>query len=787
MRRAHNHPTWWARAALLVLAVAVPAQAGHESPFDPSYYPHEIRIETMTPAAAAGPLAHASIQAFVGGDPYADGPVPANVTPVESLDAYVVLTANPKRLKDRDARCAATRRVAAAIESQMARKARPGAFVFAPYPVTPYHADYLAHADLAAAARRQFSVPAGAGLEGLPVAVSGTTAAALLGRAADPTGGAAAWDVRVETVPVRDLLGPHTTGFVGWIGPPWLEEGWFDAYLLMSAGVTDRGTRSEVERIYGRLTDGGSGQSEADTVGLQRRLVSLLQSGCERAVVGYTTRREYYSSAYSPGVENIGFDAYDGFDSGIFVRTAKLKDFPWNGVLRLGVAGSAAAPWNPVAGFTDSFGQLLWAAVGDPAMLPAPYGGGWIANRIGTWQTWSVKFQRVFGGVPAPGGSRHEIDIPADALLPHPGTGAFDRVGAGRRAADMVEYRVLASAFHDGTTMTTADVLYPFAFAYRWGETADQKARAYDPAVGRDSALVRRFLRGIKVVRVDKAVLNLGADLQLRYDVPIVQVYLAYGTAGPYTPLVAMPWSTVPWHVLALMDEAARRGIGALSSGAAGRLGVPVLDLVRAPAQAAELARLVDQFAASGYVPEALRGWVTAGEARKRWRALGAFYRDRHHFLVTNGPYRLQSWSRTGAVLGVFRDLSYPLGVGSFDKQVYPRRAFIRTVLIRGGRIEFRPDVERLFKYDRYYKIVTEALGSNTSGAYDDVNPVCRYIVVARDGSVVRAGTAPGPRDGVYSFDPAEGLRRGDYTVLLAVFLGANYMTPDVKIIAYHK
>jgi hypothetical protein len=262
---------------------------------------------------------------------------------------------------------------------------------------------------------------------------------------------------------------------------------------------------------------------------------------------------------------------------------------------------------------------------------------------------------------------------------------------------------------------------------------------------------------------------------------------LGYAGADTYTPLLAMPWSTVPWHVLALLDEAARRGIGVLSPEAAGHSRLPVLDLVRVPAQRVQLARLVDQFAANGYVPDALRGLVTAGEARTRWRALAAYYREHHHFLVTNGPYRLQSWSETGAVLAVFRDLSYPLGVGSFDKEVYPRRAFIRTIAIRRGRIEFRPDVERLFKYDRYYKIVREALGSNTSGAYDDVNPVCRYVVVARDGTVVRAGTAPGPTGNVFSFNPAEGLPGGDYTVELAVYLGDDYMNPDVERITYRR
>ncbi|MHB8730207.1 MAG: hypothetical protein ACYDAB_00240 [bacterium] len=780
-----------ATTAALVLALALPTWAGHELPFDPSYYPHEIRIESMTAAAAAGPLGRATIQALVGGNPYAGRGTPPDVTPVESLDAYVVLTVNTARLADRDARCAAVRRAAGLLA------ARHG-FVFAPYPVTPYQPDYLAHADLAAAARQSAPSTAGSGAGHVAVTAGDPAAAALLGTRTAVRPGNAGWDVRVDTVVLRDLLAAHATRFAGWIGPPWLKDGWYDAYLLMAGTVADRAARAEVDRVYDRLTS-GEPRGETESINLQRRLVSLLRQGCERAVAGYTIRREYYSSAYSPGIENVGFDAYDGFDSGIFVRTAKLKDFPWNGVLRLGVAapaaGPAAAPWNPVAGFGDPFGRLVWAAVGDPAMLPSPYGGGWIANRIGSWETWSVKFRRTFGGVTLPDASRHEVDVPADALLPHPGSGALERVGAGRRAADMVEYRVLASAFHDGTLMSGADVLYPFAFVARWGTPpprggpagGGRPSRTYDPAVDRDTALARRYLAGVKVVTVQKVVRDLGADLKIRYDVPIVRVYLSYAGADAYTPLVAMPWSTVPWHVLALIDEAARRGIGALSPEAARALGTPALDLVRSPAQEARLSRLVDEFASSGYVPEALRGIVTPAEARARWRALAAFYRERHHFLVTNGPYRLDRWSQGTAVLGVFRDLSYPLGVGSFDKEVYPRRASIGTVAVRGGRIEFRPVVERLFKYDRYYKMVTEALGSNTSGAYDDITAVCRYVVVGRDGHVVAAGAVTAPSSGTFSFNPGEGLPRGDYTVWLAVSVNDNLMNPDVKRVAYRK
>lgn len=783
-----------ATAAAVVLALALPTWAGHESPFDPSYYPHEIRIESMTAAAAAGPLGRAAIQAMVGGNPYAGRATPPDVTPVESLDAYVVLTANTARLADREARCAAVRRATGLLAAKHG-------FVFAPYPVTPYHPDYLAHADLAAAARQAAAPSAGGSSTGNLVVTAGEpAAAALLGTSATAVPAGAGWDVRVETVSLRDLLAAHATRFAGWIGPPWLKDGWYDAYLLMAGSVSERAARSEVERAFGQLTS-GEPRSETDSVNLQRRLVSLLRQGCERAVAGYTTRREYYSSAYSPGIENVGFDAYDGFDSGIFVRTAKLKDFPWNGVLRLAIAAPAAAgapaaaPWNPVAGFGDPFGRLVWAAVGDPAMLPSPYGAGWIANRIGSWETWSVKFQRAFGGVAVPDASRHEIEVPADAVLPRPGSGVLDRVGAGRRAADMVEYRVLASAFHDGTVMSAGDVLYPFAFAYRWGTPsprggaadAGRASRTYDPAVDRATVLVRRYLDGVKIIRVQKVVRDLGADLKIRYDVPIVRVYLTYAGADAYTPLLAMPWSTVPWHVLALIDEAARRGIGTLSPEAAQARKTAPLDLVRSPAQEARLAALVDEFASSGYVPEALRGIVSPAEARARWRALAAFYRERHHFLVTNGPYRLDRWSQGIAVLGVFRDLSYPLGVGSFDKQVYPRRASIGTVAVRGGRIEFHPVVERLFKYDRYYKMVTEPLGSNTSGAYDDITAVCRYMVVGRDGQVAKTGTVPAPANGAFSFNPGDGLPRGGYTIWLAVSVNDNLMNPQVKPIAYRR
>src|SRR5438445_12141462 len=97
-----------AAGLLAVVAAVVPVDAGHESPFYPSFYPHEIHLESVPPAAAAGLLRQASIHAFVGADPFDGRSVPADLAFVENLGRYVVLTLNTAvpALRGRAARCA---------------------------------------------------------------------------------------------------------------------------------------------------------------------------------------------------------------------------------------------------------------------------------------------------------------------------------------------------------------------------------------------------------------------------------------------------------------------------------------------------------------------------------------------------------------------------------------------------------------------------------------------------------------------------------------------------------
>ena len=44
-------------------------------------------------------------------------------------------------------------------------------------------------------------------------------------------------DVILEVVPVDDLLAAAGVQLVGWSGPPWVKEGWFQAHRLLASGL----------------------------------------------------------------------------------------------------------------------------------------------------------------------------------------------------------------------------------------------------------------------------------------------------------------------------------------------------------------------------------------------------------------------------------------------------------------------------------------------------------------------------------------------------------------------
>ena len=174
------------RVGVLILAGAVAAivtlaRGGHEVPIYPSFYPHEIEIRTLAPDQAADALLRGTIQAQLGTRPHLSGPLPDRIRAIESLGAFVVVHVNPQSHLAADEACAAVKRVAR-------QAAEANGVVPHPYPVTPFHGDYLHHADrIEATSTAQDTPPA-----------------------------------KVEVVELDALMVGARKGYRGWSEPPWM-------------------------------------------------------------------------------------------------------------------------------------------------------------------------------------------------------------------------------------------------------------------------------------------------------------------------------------------------------------------------------------------------------------------------------------------------------------------------------------------------------------------------------------------------------------------------------------
>ncbi len=746
----------------LVLA-GTQGSAGHQVGHYPSYYPDEIRIDVMDPATAGKALGAETVHAYVGGPPSFPGPVPGHVKRVTSLGAFVVLSLEgaSARFPSSEARCAAARSILADLRSKNTDR-----LVFHPYPVTPYHADYLHHVDRIEAVMGALE---NAVRPAQPVKVAGRDPLERAIVEAKWCASADAGEFVLRSMPVEELIAAAGGQIDGWSGPPWIREGWFHAYQLLAGGL-DAAQREAVDQDYEALTH-GEARSFAEHVDTERRLVAALTDPCRRLVVGYVPREEYFDDRYPEGIENVGYDSLSGLNAPVFVRTAKLKDYPWNGKLHLAVEEGSYVGWNPVAGFEDRMGRLVWSAVGDPAVIAYPANASWMPNRF---QSEVTRVKGQSGG----------IRVPGDAVRPQLGSGVLESVGDRAFAAAKIVYQVLASPFEDGTETTTADLIYPFAFAYRWGDAS--RGDRHDQRLAAALAVLVDRLVGFKHLRTETTTNVIAEGMNLVVRTPVLEVYVR-DAPGDEQQLAALapPWSTVPWHLLALMEEAVARGYAAFSREEAARRGVPWLDLVHDGALKAKLLDLVAAFERESYRPEPLKEFVTPEEAQARWRALRGFAERSGHFLVANGPYRLKAWTNGSVVLEAVREMSYPLGFGTFDRFVNPPRATIENASREGGEITVSAGAEMILKAGRGYRLDKEPLLHTTSRGVYGLLVASRYLLIAPDGKVLAADKMHWAEDGRFRITLPDGLAPGSYTVVLGIFLDGNAVQPSAKILRF--
>ncbi|PXX99408.1 ABC transporter substrate-binding protein [Halomonas sp. LBP4] len=306
------------------------------------------------------------------------------------------------------------------------------------------------------------------------------------------------------------------------------------------------------------------------------------------------------------------------------------------GRMVFGTPNLLVEPWNPVAGSNWISDQMIMRATQDPALMPDPFTGLYLPQRIESAEV------TVEEGVPV-GRTLDWLSVETAKDIPVPEAAWLDwDVGAGRfvtagerqpegisartRVRVTYEETLFEQRWHDGSQLSLADFLLPWILTF---ERADEQSRLFDIAHLPTFEAFQRHFRGWHLVSRDPLVIDIYSD----QIYPDAETIVAQRAPAP-----------IPWHTLTLGILAEHSGELAFSSNKADRLGVDWMSLVAGPSLSV-LERQLRRARERGtrLYPAALGELLDEEEIAARYRALTDWHAARGHFWVGNGPFQLHS------------------------------------------------------------------------------------------------------------------------------------------------
>jgi hypothetical protein len=142
---------------------------------------------------------------------------------------------------------------------------------------------------------------------------------------------------------------------------------------------------------------------------------------------------------------------------------------------------------------------------------------------------------------------------------------------------------------------------------------------------------------------------------------------------------------------------------------------------------------------------------------------------------------QLKSWSGESATLEVFRDLSYPLGVGSYDAYAIPRRGYVAKVERQDRGLRLSADIEIVMKFMRDYQILQQPMRLVDATVRKRTAPECRYVVVDPDGRIALIGVSLPSEDLTFAVELDGRLPAGQYTVMAEILVNGNAMNSEIE------
>ena len=459
---------------------------------------------------------------------------------------------------------------------------------------------------------------------------------------------------------------------------------------------------------------------------------------------------------YHKSLTKMVYDITGGFYSLYTLRTARFTEAaggPVGGTCKAGDRFLYVSAFNPVGGFKWLYDALIERVVYDPGVYVHPHTGRYIPVRA----TFKVE-------TAGPGGT--PIAVPEDALLFDPSALDWYKVGANVTATSAVTFNFIFGKWHHGQDITMADIFAALAHSYR---LAYENDTIYDPySVGPGLETFIATCKGIKVIN-DTA----------------VTVYIDYWHIDEtFIAAQASIWTGTPWELYALMDAAVEAHELAFSDGMSGEWKVPWLDLTKGDSLTILKSHL-DDLKAENYIPPYMTdpdlpdcAKITDTDASARWSALDSWYATYGHFLVSNGPFYIETVDTVTPMLRVkaFRD-GYPFKADHWDWLITPKIPEISVAM---------PDMIEIGK-----EVEVEITSTVFGRPYSDVD--ISFLMVDAEGNVVLEKTPTWDETTerfrlTISADETSALPLGVYTVYV-VALGheaalARVVVKSVSVVA---
>lgn len=396
-------------------------------------------------------------------------------------------------------------------------------------------------------------------------------------------------------------------------------------------------------------------------------------------------------------------------------------------------------PWNPIAGSNMTWDQFPIRATMDRGITVDPFTGNYWPNRIERAEVYvreGLPVEESLGWVDLE--FVEEIVVPEDAWASwdpveqrfitvaerFPEGVTVERMSRVYFPADFFE----KAKWHDGSPVSIGDILFWFIIEFDRGM---EGSPIFDESKKSDVQSTLQSFRGFRIVSEDPLVYEWYSNSwALDAEMNVTDLF-------PLDP----NYGKSPWHTLALGMLAEMNEELAFSQDKARKIGAEWLGFQGGPSLPI-LAKYLEQAIEEGYIPyeNALGKYISKEEALTRYNNAKAWYNDKEHFWIGDGPMYLEKAYAVESTIHLKRNPLYSEPADKWSMFDEPRIAEVAVSgparVNRGKEASF--EVEVTFK-DEPYKL-------------EHMKEV-KFLILDSRGNLITTGMGEPVEDGLFKIN----------------------------------